>query len=132
MELIWLTYTAVFCVLLFLPTALSYFITYGVMRTLSYPSPDDPPLPAWANRVYRAHMNLVENIGPFAVLIFVSWLVHDGSNPAVALGAMIFFWARVAQAIVHMVGIPYVRTLAFFAGVGAEVFILLQILGAGG
>jgi uncharacterized MAPEG superfamily protein len=116
---------------LFLPTALSYFATYGVVRTLGYPSPEDPPLPTWANRVYRAHMNLVENIGPFAILVIVAWLVHGGSNPAVALGAMIFFWARVVQAIVHMAGIPYVRTLAFFTGVGAEIYILLQILGAG-
>lgn len=131
-ELHWLVYTAVFCVLLFLPTALSYFMTWGVARTLAYPGPGDAPLPLWANRFYRAHMNLVENLAPFAVLVIVSWLVYGGSNPVVAFWAMIFFFARVVQAAVHMMGIPVLRTLAFFTGVAAEVVILIQILAAAG
>jgi len=130
-ELHWLVYTAVFCVLLFLPTALSYFMTWGVARTLAYPTPGDEPLPPWASRVYRSHMNLVENLAPFAVLVLVSWLVYGGSNPVVAFWAMIFFFARVVQAAVHMLGIPVLRTLAFFTGVAAEVMILIQILAAG-
>ncbi len=88
----------------------------------------DKPMefPQWMARAKRAHLNLVENLAPFAVLVLVVQL-GGRANETTALGAAIFFWARVAHAAVYTAGIPYVRTAAFFVGVIGEVMILMQL-----
>ncbi|GAB4570043.1 MAG: MAPEG family protein [Haliangiales bacterium] len=83
-------------------------------------------LPAWAKRGERAHANLTENLAPFAILVLVAH-VSGAANETTALGARIFFWARVAHAAVYIIGVPYLRTLVFFAGVAGEVIILTQL-----
>jgi len=123
-----LTWTAVLCVVLFLPYVLCRISVWGLVATVGYPK-NPPPLPGWAQRSQRAHLNLVENIGPFTALVVVA---HAGgaANEVTALGATIFFWARLVQAVVHILGVPWVRTLAFFVSLVGEVMILRQILGA--
>ena len=71
-----------------------------------------PPLPEWANRAERAQRNLLANLIPFAALVLVA---HQSglTNAETALGATLFFWARVAYAAIYIAGIPYLRTLAF-------------------
>jgi uncharacterized MAPEG superfamily protein len=44
-----------------------------------------------------------------------------------ALGAMIFFWARLAHAIIYVVGLPWLRTLAWAVSVIGMVTIALQL-----
>lgn len=84
-------------------------------------------LPAWSLRAERAHANLLENLAPFAILVLVAHLSGQASD-VTALAARIFFWARVAHALVYIAGITRVRTAVFFAGLGAELVILFQIL----
>ncbi|HEY2773241.1 MAG TPA: MAPEG family protein [Candidatus Binatia bacterium] len=90
----------------------------------------DTPLavPEWVARTRRAHANLVENLAPFAVLVLVAH-VSGKANATTALGAQIFFVARVAHAGIYIVGIPYLRTLAFAASIVGEVMILGRIFG---
>ena len=60
-------------------------------------------------------MNLIENLVPFGALVLIAQ-VAGVSNAVTVLGAQLFFWARLAQAIVHIAGIPWARTTAFFVG----------------
>jgi len=85
-------------------------------------------VPAWTGRAYRAHMNLLENIAPFAVLVLVAH-VTGRANATTALGATIFFWARVAYAAVYIAGIVGLRTAVFFVAAFGELLILFQLLG---
>lgn len=126
-DLTMLVWSAVLCVLLFLPYVLARVLTWGLVDTVGYPK-NPPALPDWAQRAHRAHINMAENIGPFAALILVAH-VAGLANEATALGAAIFFWARLAHAVVFIAGIPWVRTLAFVVSVAGEAIILLQILG---
>ena len=88
----------------------------------------DTPLesPLWVARAKRAHSNLVENLAPFAILVLTAHVAGE-ANATTALGATIFFWARVAHFLVYAAGIPYVRTLAFGVGVIGEIMILTQL-----
>ena len=43
-------------------------------------------------------------------------------------GAALFFWARVVHAVVHIMGISYVRTLAFAASWVGMLMIFFSIL----
>jgi uncharacterized MAPEG superfamily protein len=83
-------------------------------------------LPPWAARAKRAHMNLVENLGPFAVLVLVAH-VTGKANAMTALGAVIFFLARVGHVAVYTMGLVGVRTVVFFIGTAGELLILLQL-----
>jgi uncharacterized MAPEG superfamily protein len=83
--------------------------------------------PAWSERAHRAHANLVENLAPFAILVLVAHLSGQ-ANDLTALGARIFFWARVAHAAVYIAGVTGVRSLIFIASIAAEILIMLQIL----
>ena len=50
-------------------------------------------------------------------------------SESTALGATLFFWSRVAHAIVYTVGIPWLRTVAFFGGFVGQVMIFIAIIG---
>ncbi len=129
-DLLMLTWTAILCGVLFLPYVLCRIKVWGLVATVGYPK-DPPALPNWAQRANRAHLNLVENIGPFAALVLVAH-ISGAADAATALGATLFFWARLIQAVVHIFGIPWVRTLAFFVSLIGEIMIALEILASVG
>lgn len=85
------------------------------------------PVPAWIERTRRAHANMVENLAPFACLVLAAHLAGK-ADATTALGAQVFFIARVAHAAVYIIGVPYLRTLVYFAGVAGELMILWRIL----
>jgi uncharacterized MAPEG superfamily protein len=70
---------------------------------------------------------MAENLAPFAALVLVAH-VAGAANATTAIGAAIFFWARLVHALVFIAGLPWVRTLAFIVGLAGELLILAQIL----
>jgi len=123
-----LVYTALICIVMWIPYILAAVRAFGLKRMAgAYPTPAYTSLPQWAQRLNRAHMNLVENIGPFAVLVIVAQLT-GAANEMTALGARLFFWARLVQIVVHTAGIPWARTGAFVFGWIGNIIILVQIL----
>jgi uncharacterized MAPEG superfamily protein len=85
-------------------------------------------LPAWAERGQRAHLNLIENLAPFAIFVLVAH-VAGKANATTALGATIFFWGRVAHLAVYVAGIVYLRTVVFFVAALGEIMIITQLFG---
>ncbi len=83
-------------------------------------------IPPWAARAQRAHLNLVENLAPFAILVLVAQ-VAGRADGWTAAGAVIFFLARLAHAGVYTAGIVGLRTLVFFIGAFGEILILSQL-----
>jgi uncharacterized MAPEG superfamily protein len=70
----------------------------------------------WAGRARRAHLNMIENLVLFATLVLIV-AVAKKANDTTAMGAMIFFWARVAYVIIYLIGIPWLRTVAWAVSV---------------
>ena len=125
-DLLNLVWSAALCIVLWVPYIVARATIWGLPAAMGYPE-NPPELPKWVGRSVRAHMNLVENIGPFAVLVLVA---HIGgmASETTALGAALFFWARIVQSIVHIAGIPYVRTGAFVVGWVGMAMILFEIV----
>jgi uncharacterized MAPEG superfamily protein len=125
-ELFWLTVTTAMTGLMWIPYMLDRIMVRGVMGTMANPSPGGKPQSAWAHRLYFAHTNAVENLVVFAVLVLVAQAL-DISNRTTVWACAVYFWARLAHAIVFALGIPVVRTLAFLVGFGAQVALVLAI-----
>ena len=84
-------------------------------------------LPGMAGRAKRAHLNMIENLVLFAALVLIA-AVGGKANAMTAMGAMIFFWARLGYAIVYLIGIPWLRTVLWFASVIGMAIIAWQLL----
>jgi uncharacterized MAPEG superfamily protein len=88
-----------------------------------------PDMVGWAGRARRAHLNMIENLVLFAALVLIA-AVAGKANATTAMGAMIFFWARLAYAVIYLIGIPWLRTLAWFVSVIGMVMIAGVLLQA--
>jgi len=125
-ELFWLTLTVALTGLLWIPYILDRCKVRGLKATMDNPKPNDTPQSPWAMRLYFAHTNAVENLVIFAPLV----LILDSLNISTAvtvLACAIFFWARLAHAILYALGVPVLRTLAFTVGFICQVVLGLAI-----
>ena len=75
-----------------------------------------PEIIGWPGRARRAHLNMIENLVLFSALVLIA-AVAGKANATTAMGAAIFFWGRLAYALIYLIGIPWLRTLAWLVGV---------------
>ena len=80
----------------------------------------------WVGRAVRAHRNMLESLVLFAILVLVAH-VAGRANEMTALGAMLFFYGRLAHAIIYIAGIPWIRTAAWAVSVVGLALITLQL-----
>ena len=116
-ELMYLLLTAVLTASLWIPVVIGYVRTRGPLTPEAYRNAPTDPLPAWVNRANRAHLNAVENFAPFAAAVLAGQAmgVHTAFTAACAA---VYFWARLAHAVVHVSGFGQfrARTLLFTIG----------------
>jgi uncharacterized MAPEG superfamily protein len=86
-----------------------------------------PEMSSWAGRAARAHSNMIENLVLFAILVVAARFANI-SNAMTLLGAQLFFWGRVAHAIIYIIGIPWLRTAAWLVSVVGLLLIFLQLV----
>jgi uncharacterized MAPEG superfamily protein len=127
-ELMWLTLTVILTGVLWVPYILDRAMVRGLMGAMANPSPKAKPQSAWAMRLYFAHTNAVENLVIFAPLVLILDAIHH-STQATVIACAVYFWARVAHAIIYTLGLPVFRTLAFVVGFLAQAALVLAILG---
>ena len=82
---------------------------------------------ALAGRADRAYRNLLESLPVFAIAVLIVESTGAGDFWT-ALGAQIFFWARVAFVPAYLSGLPWVRTLIWNASMVGLVMIYWRIL----
>jgi uncharacterized MAPEG superfamily protein len=81
----------------------------------------------WVGRAQRAHRNILESLALFAILVLVAH-VAGKANAMTALGAAVYFWARVVYTVVYLLGITWVRSLVFGASMIGLLMILFQLV----
>ncbi len=86
-----------------------------------------PELTGWAGRAQRAHRNMLENLVLFAILVLAAKAAGVG-NAVTLLGAQLFFWGRVAHAVIYLAGIPWARTAAWTVSVIGLILIFVQLV----
>lgn len=86
-----------------------------------------PAMLGWAGRAERAHRNMLQSLVLFTALVLVAHAVGR-LNGTTALGAQLFFWARLAYAGVYLAGLPWVRTAVWGVSVLGLVLIFVQLI----
>jgi uncharacterized MAPEG superfamily protein len=86
-----------------------------------------PEITGWGGRAARAHRNMLESLVLFAVLVLVA-VAAGKTNDMTLLGAQIFFWARVAYAVIFIAGIIWLRTLVWFVSIAGLIVIFAQLV----
>ncbi|MDI3471361.1 MAG: hypothetical protein OJF62_003424 [Pseudolabrys sp.] len=127
-ELLWLTLTVILTGLLWIPYILDRIVVRGLMGAMANPSRGDKPQSGWAQRLYFAHTNAVENLMIFAPLVLILDAMNY-STKATVMACAVYFWARLAHVIVYTFGVPVLRTLAFAVGFAAQVVLALAVFG---
>ena len=127
-ELFWLALTVILTGLLWVPYILDRISVRGLWATLDNPKPNDKPQSPWAQRLYFAHTNAVENLIIFAPLVLI--LDAQGhSTESTVIACAVYFWARLAHAVIYTMGVPVLRTLAFTVGFLAQASLALAVFG---
>jgi uncharacterized MAPEG superfamily protein len=124
-----LSYTALTAALtgtLWMPIIVNRLREMGPWKALKNPEPDVRPRANWAYRLANAHRNAIENLAVFAPLALSVHLLGLGTATTAAAAAL-FFWSRLAHALIYTLGVPLLRTIAFLAGFGAQATLLLRI-----
>jgi uncharacterized MAPEG superfamily protein len=70
---------------------------------------------------------MLESLVLFAALVLTA-VAAGKTNSTTLLGAEIFVWARLAYAVVYLAGVPWLRTLVWFASVVGLAMIFLQLV----
>ncbi len=125
-ELNLLMWSVVLTVVQMLVAAQAAFNKVGLMTLLGNRE-GMPEITGWGGRASRAHWNMLENLVLFASLVLVA-VVAGKTNDMTLLGAQIFFWARLAYAVIYIAGIIWVRTLAWLVSMAGLIVIFAQIV----
>lgn len=127
-ELYFTALAALFTGLMWIPIIGNRLAEMGMWKALKNPEPDVRPHADWAYRLANAHRNALENLGVFAPLAIGVHVLGLGA-PVTATASLVFFWSRVAHAVIYTAGIPLLRTIAFFIGFLCQMVLGARILG---
>jgi len=113
-ELLYLLLTAILTGVLWIPVVLGYTSSRGIPTPSDYKTAPTSALPDWVNRANRAHLNAVENLAPFAVVVLIAQATGVSSS-VTQICAAVYFYARLAHAVIHLGGFGrfMARTVAF-------------------
>ena len=94
-ELLWLTLTIILTGVLWVPYIIDRIQVRGLMGAMANPSRRDRPQSPWAERLYFAHTNAVDNLVIFAPLVLMlDALGHSTPRHGVGLRGLFLRAAR--------------------------------------
>lgn len=102
-ELLYLLLTVVLTGVLWIPVVVGYVSSGRQLTPANYKVAPTSPLPDWVNRAKRAHLNAVENLVPFAAVVLIAQAMGV-SSAVTEICAAVYFYARVAHAVIHISG----------------------------
>lgn len=80
-----------------------------------------------AGRARRAYLNMLESLAPFGLLVLIA-VAAGRTGPVTTLGAEVFFFARAAYAVIYLVGIPWLRTVVWGAGLAGMLIVFSRLI----
>jgi len=78
-------------------------------------------------RLQRLSANMQENLVMFAAVVLIAHAAGI-ANESTALGATLFFYGRVAHAIVYGLGLPWIRPVCWAVAIVGMFMIVAQLI----
>jgi uncharacterized MAPEG superfamily protein len=101
----------------------------GLMKMANARDDLGPPS-VWQARTKRCVDNHREGLILFAPLALIA-AHQDISTTMTVWGAQLFFYSRVAHAVVYLAGLPYIRPLFWGIGIIGTIMMFLALFGIG-
>ncbi len=125
-DLLFLVLSAVLCLAQALPYSHGLMLRPEVMRGGLGDRGLGEGLTGWAARARRSHVNMVESLVPFAVLLLATHAAGRGGRLS-ALGAETFFAARLLHAVCALAGLAWGRKVAWHLSLFGAALVLLAL-----
>jgi len=116
---------ALFAIYLFVQSGIS-IAQNGLSYSVS-PRDTQQPESVYAGRADRALKNFVQTWPAFIILVLVAQ-VTSRADELTFWGAQLWFWARLAYLPLYLLGIPYIRSLAWGISILGLVLMFVGIL----
>lgn len=78
-------------------------------------------------RFERAYYNMLETFPVFAALVLIIQLTESWTS-LTALAVQLYFWGRVAYLPLYIIGIPFLRTIAWFVAMSGILLLAWPLL----
>jgi uncharacterized MAPEG superfamily protein len=101
----------------------------GLMKMANARDDLGPPS-VWQARTKRCVDNHREGLIMFAPLVLIA-AHQEISTTMTVWGAQLFFYSRVAHAVVYLAGLPYIRPLFWGVGIVGTIMMFLALFGIG-
>lgn len=126
-ELRMLVYSAALLFILILVQAQAGVAAEGLAR-MAGPRDDVPSPTGFAGRAKRTVNNHIEGLVVFAPLLIAAVIAHR-VNHWTAMGAQFYFFGRLAHAALYLLGVPWLRSIAYMVTVAGMVLVFLADIG---
>ncbi|MEE9326498.1 MAG: MAPEG family protein [Cocleimonas sp.] len=124
-ELHWLVLTILLTAVLWMPYIINRLFEGGILHGIWDPDGETTSNVPWAQRLMDAHINAVENLAVFAPLIIITHILEMNTE-LTATAAILYFYARLAHAVLFTFRVPVLRIVAFLAGIQARFISLIM------
>lgn len=99
---------------------------YGLGRLVGPRDDLEPSDNVWLGRMRRANENFKETL-PWALGLLIMVLITGHVSQVTAIGAWLYFWARLAYLPLYLFGVPWLRTLAWLASIVGLAMLLIPL-----
>lgn len=127
-ELHWLVLTILLTAILWMPYIINRLMEQGIFKGFWDPDGETLTKVPWAQRLMDAHGNAVENLVVFAPLVIITHIL-DMNTDLTATAAVLYFFSRLAHAVLFTFRVPVLRIVSFLSGFAAQMIFVFTLLG---
>ena len=127
LELTYLTWSVVIVLGYLVVQVLEQIARNGLVIALTYQTDKEKPIGVLMQRFNASFSNFLVSYPAFISLVVIIALTNS-STELTALGAAIWFWARIAHIPAHVSGLPVIRTLVWATSMAGLVMMLYPLL----
>jgi uncharacterized MAPEG superfamily protein len=126
-ELTYLTWSVVIVLGYLVVQVLEQIARNGLVVALTYQTDKEKPVGVLMQRFNASFSNFLVSYPAFISLVVIIALTNSNSD-LTALGAAIWFWARIAHIPAHVSGLPVIRTLVWAISIAGLVMMLHSLI----
>jgi len=127
-EMYWLVMSVLLTAIMWVPIIINRLLEHGIVHGIMDPDGKTDSDVGWANRLMAAHVNAVENLVVFAPLVIIAHVLGVSTELTV-LASSLYFYSRLAHAILFALRTPVLRIVAFLASFAAEMIFVFALIG---